>query len=236
MQDEFITHVGGTSGTGLHSLWFKTNKAQHGPFGRASGTPFEQAFPQGNSLSYVFGRVRYTGDTTDAATVPCTVVTELGFGYTPILGAAAQATPQPGMLRDSMYTWASGGLIPYSNTTLCAVCMSLQACAVVSRDTYHLTPDRLCSGGSVHGGNNSIPMLGGNAQAGAQWKKTANVWKMAKGFTNRNRSSGNTTARDASVQLFTPLSGVPMAAATEPLYRNGSYNRGSTHLNPFIEQ
>lgn len=89
MQDEYVTRVGGTAGAGLHSLWFETNKTQYGPFGRTTGTPFQQQFPQGNSLSYFFGRVKYTGDTTEAATVPCTVVTELRFGYAPVRGSAS---------------------------------------------------------------------------------------------------------------------------------------------------
>lgn len=93
MQDEHVKKVGGTAGAGLHSLWFETNKARYGPFGRLSGAPFEQQFPQNTSLSYFFGQVKYASDSaTESATVPCTVVTELGFGYSAIRGSVAETT------------------------------------------------------------------------------------------------------------------------------------------------
>jgi hypothetical protein len=98
MQDEFITEVGGTSSTALLSIWFQSNKKLYGPYGKSSGTPFSQSFPQGNSLSYFFGKVRYTGDVTSAETVPCTVVTELGFGHDPILHTGGKTSSLQGTL------------------------------------------------------------------------------------------------------------------------------------------
>lgn len=84
----------------------------------------------------------------------------------------------------------------------------------------------------------------GTASHESKWKKPASVWKMAQALTPRGRqANSNAQARAGgesaqnSVQLFAPLSEVPMMATTEPLFSHGRYNnRGSAHLNPFIEQ
>lgn len=191
-KDEFILEVGGTSGVGLKSLWFRTNRGQYGPFGKGSGTPFQQSFPQGNSLSYFFGRVKYSGETTQAETVPCTVVTELGFGYSPTLGSSApRADSHQGVT-------ASLGV-----------------------------------------GRQHSSTQGESSGAEARWKKTASAWRMTKALTPRNRAPSNPGTPPPAgqgVQLFAPLSGVPMEARTESLFKLGSYNNRSMHNNPFLEQ
>ena len=72
----------------------------------------------------------------------------------------------------------------------------------------------------------------------SRWSKPANAWKIAQALTPRARKQHtNANMGDNTVQFFTPLSGVPMTATTEPLFSHGSYNgRGSAHINPFIEQ
>ena len=75
----------------------------------------------------------------------------------------------------------------------------------------------------------------------SRWSKPAKVWKMAQALTPRTRNSKqhmNASPGDTSVQLFTPLSGVPMTTTTESQFVSHGRNSssGAPHLNPFIEQ
>jgi hypothetical protein len=87
------------------------------------------------------------------------------------------------------------------------------------------------------------PVQGDNAENtdGSRWGKTAGVWKMVHAMTPNGKDRGSKSPGqipdDEAVQLYTPLSGVPMQARVEPFMSMGSYNnRGSAHMNPFIEQ
>lgn len=195
MQDEFILEVGGTSGVGLKSLWFRTNRGQYGPFGKGSGTPFQQSFPQGNSLSYFFGRVKYSGETTQAETVPCTVVTELGFGYSPTLGSSALRADSHQGAKSTEQCMSSS----VTKFTGAAVKCCIQLVIASRRDTES---DHMCRSNSISG-----------------------CWKTAQHYTGGQFGSRGTMEEDSKCMENDKGTDATKSSTLEPWHPTPSWSR-----------